>query len=495
MFLVTNINEDKRYIVNPITQVPEDLHELEAIDMQDQSSAASAHDELQKFVSDNDIKTFKVGVVDLDGVWRGKRIPARYFLESVAERGTNICNIIFGWDIQDEIISDLSYTGWDTGYPDVTLLPDLSTLKVVPGEPGVASVICDAYEMSGEPAAICPRSILKRVVQKAEDLGYSPVCAYEFEFYLLKGTPTDLAAKDWRDLTPITAGSHTYSLVRDTGTEFLIGEIRRRLSEQGIFIEASNSENGPGQFEMNIHYSDALAAADNALRLKATVKEVAAEAGYTASFMAMINPEWAGSSGHMHQSLWDPQSGKSAFANAEEPGELSAIGYNYLAGVVETAPELTALYLPTINSDKRTEGGQWAGSSATWGLDNRTVAIRSIPSKSSAARIENRVPGADANPYLVIAANIAAGLHGVEQELTAPKRVEGNAYALEEGHQVKQLPGTLDQAIEQFEKSEVAKAYFGETFVTHYVQTRRWELRKLQTSVTDFEIARYLERI
>jgi glutamine synthetase len=211
--------------------------------------------------------------------------------------------------------------------------------------------------------------------------------------------------------------------------------------------------------------------------------------------MAKINPEWAGSSGHMHQSLWDPQSGKSAFANAEEPGELSAIGYNYLAGVVETAPELTALYLPTINSYKRTEGGQWAGSSATWGLDNRTVAIRSIPSKSSAARIENRVPGADANPYLVIAANIAAGLHGVEQELTAPKRVEGNAYALEEGHQVKQLPGTLDQAIEQFEKSEVAKAYFGETFVTHYVQTRRWELRKLQTSVTDFEIARYLERI
>ena len=480
--------------MNPITQVPEDLQEIEAIDMQDNSTATSTHDELEKFVSENNIKTFKVGVVDLDGVWRGKRIPARYFLESVAERGTNICNIIFGWDIQDESVPNLAYTGWDTGYPDVTLLPDLKTLKAVPGEPGVASVICDTYEISGEPAAICPRGILKHVVQRAEKLGYSPVCAYEFEFYLFKGHPTELAAGGWRDLNPITSGSHTYSLVRDTGTEFLIGEIRRRLSEQDIFIEASNSENGPGQFEMNIHYSDALAAADNALRLKSTVKEVAAEAGYTASFMAKINADWAGSSGHMHQSLWNPESGKSAFANPEEPSELSAIGYNYLAGVVETAPEFTALYLPTVNSYKRTEGGQWAGSTATWGLDNRTVAIRSIPSTGSAARIENRVPGADANPYLVIAANIAAGLHGLEQKLTAPKRVEGNAYVLQDDG-VKQLPATLDQAVEEFAKSEVAKSYFGEAFVTHYVQTRRWELHKLQTSITDWEISRYLERI
>jgi glutamine synthetase len=245
---------------------------------------------------------------------------------------------------------------------------------------------------------------------------------------------------------------------------------------------------------MNIHYSDALAAADNAVRLKTTVKEVAAAAGYTASFMAKINPDWAGSSGHMHQSLWDPATGASVFANAENPGELSDLGYNYLAGVVETAPELTALYLPTVNSYKRTEGGAWAGSSASWGLDNRTVAIRSIPAKGNAARIENRVPGADANPYLVIAANIAAGLHGVTNHLVAPARVEGNAYALKED-EVKMLPGTLDKAIDEFSQSEIARTYFGEAFVTHYVQTRRWELHKLQTTVTDWEIARYLERI
>jgi glutamine synthetase len=480
--------------VNPLTQVREDLQELEAADMQDKTEAASAHDELKKFVAEHNITTFKVGVVDLEGVWRGKRIAAQYFLESVYERGTNICNIIFGWDIQDELIPNLTYTGWETGYPDVTLLPDLKTLKAVPGEPGVASVICDMYELSGEPSAICPRGILKRVVEKAESMGYSPVCAYEFEFYLFKGTPNELAANDWRQLEPITAGSHTYSLYRDTGTEFLIGEIRRRLLEQGISIEASNSENGPGQFEMNIHYSDALAAADNAVRLKTTVKEVAAAAGYTASFMAKINPDWAGSSGHMHQSLWDPATGASVFANAENPGELSELGYNYLAGVVETAPELTALYLPTVNSYKRTEGGAWAGSSASWGLDNRTVAIRSIPAKGNAARIENRVPGADANPYLVIAANIAAGLHGVTNHLVAPARVEGNAYALKED-EVKMLPGTLDKAIDEFSQSEIARTYFGEAFVTHYVQTRRWELHKLQTTVTDWEIARYLERI
>lgn len=481
--------------MNSITPVQEDLStRLEAMEMQDSKHEPENLEVLKRFVAENSITTFKVGVVDTDGVWRGKRIAAPYFLETVYERGTNICNIIFGWDIQDESVPDLAYTGWDTGYPDVTLLPDLKTLKAVPGEPGVASVICDVYETSGEPSPVCPRGILKRVIEQAELKGYSPVCAYEFEFYLFKGTPVELASRGWRDLSPITAGSHTYSLVRDTGTEFLIGEIRRQLLEQGIAIEASNSEHGPGQFEMNIHYSDALTAADNALRLKTTVKEVAAAAGYTASFMAKVHPVWAGSSGHMHQSLWSPETGASAFANPDEPGELSALGYNYLAGVVETAPELTALYLPTVNSYKRTEGGTWAGSTATWGLDNRTVAIRSIPSSGAGARIENRVPGADANPYLVIAANIAAGLHGIDKGLEAPERVKGNAYALK-GDDVKFLPATLDKALDALDKSEVARTYLGDTFVTHYIQTRRWELHKLQTSITDWEISRYLERI
>lgn len=479
--------------MNSLTEV-QDREELEVATMQEELQAQDAQVMLREFAAEHNIETFKVGVADLDGVWRGKRIAAQYFLDSVYKQGTNICNILFGWDIQDETIPNLTYTGFHTGYPDVTLRPDLGTLKAVPGEPGVASVICDLYETSGEPSALSPRGILKRMIEKAQQQGYSPVCAYEFEFYIFKGTPGELAANSWRDLKPITAGSHTYSLYRDTGTEFLIGNIRRRLAEQGIFIEASNSEHGPGQFEVNLHYSDALTAADHAMRLKTTVKEMAADAGYTASFMAKVHPEWAGSSGHMHQSLWDPKTGQSAFANPEEPLELSALGYNYLAGVVQTAAEFTALYLPTVNSYKRTEGGTWAGSSASWGLDNRTVAIRSIPAKGNAARIENRVPGADANPYLVIAANLAGGLYGMEKGLLAPPRVTGNAYELK-GDEVQLLPTTLDKAVEAFEQSEVAKEYFGDTFVTHYAQTRRWELHKLQTSITDWEISRYLERI
>jgi glutamine synthetase len=448
---------------------------------------------LKDFVQEHSIHTVKIGAVDLDGLWRGKRISRDYFVDSVHATGTNICNILFGWDIDDEPIPDLNYTGWDTGYPDVNLRPDLSTLRVVPWEPGTASVICDLYERDGRPVELSPRELLKSMIALARTHGYQAIGAYEFEFYLFRGTARDNAGRKWRDLEPVSEGHHTYNVYRDTGTEFLIGAVRRQLAEYGIMIEASNSEHGPGQFEVNIHYSDALAAADNAMLLKHTVKELAARDGYTASFIAKVNPDWAGSSGHVHQSL-RTLDGTPAFANPADPGALSEVGRQYLAGLVEHVGDLTALFLPNVNSYKRTTGAAWAGGSSTWGLDNRTVAIRAIPGAGASARVENRIAGADSNPYLVLAANLAAGLDGIEQKLPAPPAIEGNAYALSEG-QAPPLPKSLEAAAARLECSIFARKFLGDRFVDHFVATRRWEIQQFSAAVTEWELARYLEHI
>jgi glutamine synthetase len=446
--------------------------------------------DLQRFIEVHDITTFKAGAVDIDGVWRGKRIAAEYFADSVWRKGTNICNILFGWDLHDVPIPGLAYTGWQTAYPDVVLVPDLSTLAVVPWEPGTASVICDVHERDGAPQPLSPRALLRRVTEQAAAAGYEAMCGYEFEFYVLRGTPEELASRGFRDIEPLTHGNHTYSLYRDTGSEYILGDIRKHLAAYGIYIEASNSEHGPGQFEVNFRYTDALQAADQAMMLKHSVKEIAASHGCTASFIAKLSPEWAGSSAHLHQSLHGPD-GTPAFANPADPGRLSATGEAYLAGVLDLAKDFTALYLPTINSYKRTEGGSWAGSSVTWGTDNRTVAVRAIPDSGPAARIENRVPGADANPYLVIAGNLAAGLHGIGKGLAPPAAVTGNAYELADDTVA--LPASLEAAAEALACSTTARTLLGDAFVDHFAATRRWEVNQSRSAVTDWEIARYLE--
>jgi glutamine synthetase len=455
-------------------------------------SAPTTAAELQDFVEQNNIKTFKVGTVDLDGLWRGKRIAAPYFLESVADHGTNICNILLGWDMHDEPITGLSYTGWQTGFPDVTLLPDLATLRTVPWEPGTASVICDMREVDLTPVPLAPRVVLQSVVDQAQAAGYTPKVGYELEFYLLKGTADELASRGFRDLEPFTRGHHTYSVQRDTASEYVIGEIREQLADYGIYIEASNSEHGPGQFEVNMRFCDAIAAADGAMMLKSSVKELAARHGLTASFIAKIHPVWAGSSGHMHQSLVD-EAGNPVFANPDDPSRLSDVGLAYMAGVVELAKPMTAFYLPTVNSYKRTEGATWAGSSSTWGTDNRTVALRAIPGAGRSARIENRIAGADANPYLVIAANIASGLHGIAKGLQPPAPMVGNAY--EQLTEDNMLPGNLAAAADVLAGSDTVRSIFGDDFVDHFAATRRWEMRQFNAHVTEWETARYLEHI
>ena len=459
----------------------------------DRTKPPLSAEEVGAFVTKNGINTVKVGAVDIDGMWRGKQIAADYFVRSVFRDGTRISDILFGWDVQDKLVSNLSYTGWHTGYPDITLVPDLTTLALVPWESGTASVICDMFEKDGTPVVLSPRTLLAGVVERAKAMGYVPIVAYEFEFYIFKQSAAELAASHWRDLKPLTDGGHTYSMYRYAGSEGVVAEMRQLLSAYGIDIEATNGEHGPGQFEINIHHCEAVRAADNATMLKHAVKEIAGRHGYLASFMAKIKPDWAGSSGHVHQSLRD-LNGAAAFANSASPKKLSEVGNSYLAGLVALAPELSAIYLPTINSYKRTMGGSWAGANASWGYDNRTVSIRALPAAGVAARVENRISGADTNPYLVIAANISSGLHGIRERLSAPQAVCGNAYEAPPEH-APALPGSLAEAADILDKSKQVRLLLGDTFVDHFVATRRWEIREFGKCVTDWEIARFIEMI
>lgn len=445
------------------------------------------------FAEQHNVDTFRVGCIDLDGIWRGKQFGAEYFLNGVAKNGTNIANVLFGWDVADELVDGLSYTNWDTGFPDIKLVPDLSTLRLTPWEARTATAVCDIQSLDGEPLALSPRDILRSAVAKADAMGFVPKAAYEFEFYLFDGLAHEIAADQFRTLKPLRKSGHCYSMLHYAGSDDLLGQIRNFMRDAGIDIEATISEHGPGQYEVNLKYSDALSAADNAIFAKNAIKDIAAKNGATACFMAKPNAAWAGSSGHMHMSL-SSKTGEPLFANAADPNMLSDLALSFLAGMKDFSRELSAIYLPNINSYKRTNGRSWAAANSSWGVDNRTVSFRAIPSASPAARIENRIPGADTNPYLVIAASLLSGLHGIEQKMSAGQPFRGNAYRATPD-QARPLAGSLEQAVALFEASAIVCDFFPAAFVEHYAGMKKWELSRTNTHITDWELGRYLEII
>lgn len=444
-------------------------------------------------IEEHAIETVVMGAVDIDGLWRGKRVPAEYFLGGVCQKGSNICKIVFGWDIADEMIPGLDYVGWDRGYPDLTMVPDLSTLAVVPWHAHTASVICDFVELDGTPVALSPRQVLRDVLDRAARMGFSVRVGYELEFYMFKESPESLRAKDFVELDPATPGVHTYSLFRLASVAPVINDMVRHMSDYGISLEAANTEYGPGQFEINMHHDTAMAAADHVVMYKEGVREIGALHGAVATFMAKYRSDWAGSSGHIHQSLWTAD-GANAFADPQRPGALSSLAGRYAAGQLATMGDVTALLCPTVNSYKRKVAYTWSPTTATMGLDNRTTALRLVPGSPGSCRIEHRLPGADANPYLAIAAIVAGGLHGIERDLTPPAALEVNAYGLGPD-EVVTLPRTLDEAVDVLQESKVARQLLGDTFVDHFVATRRWELGQAHQAVTDWERRRYFEMI
>jgi glutamine synthetase len=450
-----------------------------------------------KFIADlsaRGITRAKIGGFDVDGVLRGKYVSLDK-LKSALGGGFGFCDVIFGWDIADVLYDNATVTGWHTGYPDVHAVLDLSTMRDIPWEPNTVAILADFRGEGGAGHPACPRSTLRRVIERAKALGFSAKFSCEFEFFLFEETPRSLHEKGFKKLTSLTPGMFGYSWVREGQNKNLMAAILDEMSAFDIEIEGLHTETGPGVYEVAIRYDDVLRAADKAALFKVAMKQIAHEHGLSVTFMAKWNADLPGSSGHLHQSLW--RGDESAFADPSSPTGVSQTMRHYIGGQVALMPELTALYSPTINSYKRYVPGVWAPLTATWGVENRTCAIRVIGAGSpDATRVEFRQTAADINPYIAMAACLGAGLWGVENRIEPPPPVDGDAG---EGNAAsadrKPLPRTLVEATRLLAASEPARALLGEGFVDHYVRTRAWEVRQYERAVTDWELRRYFEAV
>lgn len=452
--------------------------------------------EIKAIFEQKQIRRVKLGVFDIDGVLRGKYISLPKFWSALKD-GVGFCDVIFGWDSGDRLYNNVTFTGWHTGYPDLTAKLDATTMRIAPWERDTALFLLDLEDRSGRALPIAPRQVLKTVVARAQAAGYTPKCSVEYEFFFFRETPESLRAKNYRELTPLTPGMFGYSVVRASANADLVHEVIDGLAEFDVALEGFHTETGPGVYEAAIAVDEAVRAADKAALFKTAVKEIAARHGLIATFMAKWNAGLPGCSGHVHQSLWNGNS-TNLFYAVDTDQRMSAMMASYIAGLVQLMPELMAMVCPTINSYKRSVPGTWAPVNATWGVENRTAAVRAIPGSAKSTRVEFRLPGADSNPYLAVAASLAAGLYGIEKRLQPPPACTQNAYEEDErsgGGRSAGLPRTLAQATERFRASHCAREIFGADFVGHYAATREWEVRQFEAAVTDWELERYFEVI
>lgn len=447
---------------------------------------------LKKVFEERGIRRVKIGGFDVDGVLRGKYVALDKFWGAV-EKGMGFCDVIFGWDISDVLYDNAKVTGWATGYPDTHARIDLNTFRVIPHEPDTAAFLVDFVTDKGEPHPACPRGLLRKVIQRCDAAGYWPTFAAEFEFFVFKETPESIHQKNFRNMTPLSPGMFGYSWLREGQHSEFCHAILDECEEFGIPIEGLHTETGPGVYEVAIVYDEALRMADKAALFKTYMKQLCTRRALQVTFMAKWNHELPGSSGHLHQSLWNKKEKKNLFHDASQPNELSALARHYLGGQLLLMPELTALYSPTVNSYKRYVPGVWAPLNASWGAENRTCAVRAIAGGASATRLEYRQTAADINPYIAIATCLAAGLYGIEKKIEPPPGASGDASRPDAKYAP--LPRTLREATERLRASKVAREILGEAFVDHYVRTRDWEVRQFDRVVTEWELRRYFEAI
>ena len=433
-----------------------------------------------------------MAITDIDGIQRGKYMHKDKFL-SAAESGFGFCDVVFGWDMHDELYDQPSFTGWHRGYPDAPAQVDLSTFRKVPWNDDVPFFLADFGETKeGGDVPVCPRRLLKRTIAKARGMGYEPQYGMEFEWFNFQETPGSLAEKDHVAPSPITPGMFGYSIVRSSQTQSYFMALMDELLAFGVPIEGLHTETGPGVYEAAILYSDALEAADRAVLFKTGVKEIAGRFGIMPTFMARWNTQLPGSSGHIHQSLKEISGGGNAFFDESDTNKMSQTFKHFLAGQMKALPEILPFFAPTVNSYKRLVEGFWAPTRVVWGLDNRTAPFRVIPGGSKSTRTETRVPGADVNPYMAIAAALAAGLYGIENKLELEEPYVGNAY---EAPDAVRLSANLQEATEKMNDSKLARELMGDAFIDHFVLTRRWEWKQFESAVTSWEMRRYFEII
>ena len=445
------------------------------------------------------VRTVIVCGIDTHGIMRGKRIPIDQFAR-VLDDGMALCDVfwVMHVDESDLVARPDGHQGYfpteRNGYPDIVAIPDISTLRVVPWHEDTALVIADWHRPHHEgPIPLDPRSVLQGVIARSREMGFEPFSALELEFYLLRETPASVRHRHSADLVPLDDQPSTYGVVLGSRQEPIARVIRESMLEFGIPIEACNPETGPGQFEINLRYGPSLKAADDAFLFKAGVKELAAQHDLLATFMAKPNAAWAGNSCHLHLSL-ARLDGTPAFFDATQPHGISATMRAFAAGVLDAMPAFTALMAPNLNSYRRYRPYSWAGTTATWGIDNRSTGLRVICEGPSGTRLEQRQAGGDANPYLATAAVLAAGLSGIERGLEPPPLTDADVYSLPLD-EVPGLPASLNAAVDALATSDLARRWLGPEFVDHYVVMKRAEVAAQAASVTDWEIARYLDAL
>jgi glutamine synthetase len=433
----------------------------------------------------------KVAVTDVDGVLRGKYLHKDKFLAAAEGGGFGFCNVVFGWDSGDACYDNAAYTGWHTGYPDAEVHLDFSTDREVPWDGGVPFFLGDFWRTGSDPAQpleVCPRQLLRRVIDRLAAAGFEAAASLEFEWFNFRETSQSMADKGHARPQPLTPGMFGYSVIRLAQNRPFVTALFDEMAAFGVPIEGLHTETGPGVLEAAILYSDPLEAADRAVLFKTGAKEIGQRFGIMPTFMAKWNPELPGCSGHIHQSLWDGDRKTNLFHDAARPNRMSPLFESYVAGQLHTVLDLLPMFAPTINSYKRLTEGAWAPTKANWGIDNRTVGLRVIPGSGKSTRLETRVNGSDTNPYLAL-----GGLYGVERKLALPRGpVAGNGYA---DTTAPVLPRNLEEATRRFEQSEVARDLLGSEFVDHFAASRRWEWRQWSRAVTNWEMARYFEII
>jgi glutamine synthetase len=448
--------------------------------------------EIIQYVKNHPSGKVKIAIADMDGILRGKYISAEKFL-SIAEKGTSFCDVIIGWDAADVLYDKSEVTGWHTGYPDSPASIDLKTFRKIPWENDIPFFLAELNDHKKNPSEVCPRQLLKKIVSQADQMGYTPFMSQEFEWFNFAETPKTANDKQFKNLQPLTPGMFGYSILRTSLNNPFFTDLFEQLTKFNIPIEGLHTETGPGTYEAAIAHATALEAGDRAVLFKTSVKEIAYKHQIMATFMAKINENLPGCGGHVHQSLWDKAAKKNLFYDEKDKQKLSETAKSYLAGQLHCLPYILPMFAPTINSYKRLVEGAWAPTTLTWGIDNRTVALRVLNGSSSSCRIETRVIGADVNPYLAIAASLAAGLYGIKKKMKLKQpATSGNGY-LEKSYGT--LPYTLIDATQQMKSSTIAKELFGETFTNHFVQSREWEWRQHLKAVTDWEYKRYFEII
>ncbi len=447
-------------------------------------------DSLKHAIDSGEIDTVLACFVDMQGRLMGKRFLAQHFIDSAWEE-THCCNYLLATDLEMFTVEGYASTSWQAGYGDYSMRPDLSTLRRAAWLEGTALVLCDVLDHHGhKEIAHSPRAMLKAQVARLDSMGYAAIAATELEFFIFEQSFEEMARDGYRNLTPISAYNEDYHILQTTKEEGVMRALRNGLYASGIPVEGSKGEAEAGQEELNIRYGSAMDTAQHHVIAKHAAKEIGWQKGHAVSFLPKWHPSRVGSASHVHQSLVG-KGGKPAFYDKNADLGMSELARNYLGGLLKYSSDITVFMAPYVNSYKRFQKGSFAPTRKVWSVDNRTAAFRLCGDGSPAVRIECRVPGADVNPYLAIAAMLAAGMAGIEEKLDPGTPLTGDAY---EGEVDDHIPTTLREATEALRGSAMLRKAFGDDVIDHYTRMAEWEQEAFDAVVTDWEIARGFER-